>query len=70
MALRPALPFLLVAILAAGVYVPGLPSLPATSGDVGEALAGLRPTGQNVPTLPARAGSLPVLGEHDVVVVI
>ena len=53
----------------ADVRVPGVTSASATSGDVGEALAGLRPTEQNVPTVPADAGSIPVLGEYDVVVI-
>jgi len=53
----------------ADVRVRSATSASATSGDVAEALAGLRPTGQNVPTVPADAGSIPVLGEYDVVVV-
>lgn len=53
----------------AGVHVPGTTSPRAVSGDVGEALDGLRPTKQRVPTLPAEAGSIPVIGEYDVVVV-
>ena len=53
----------------AGVRVPGVTSLPTVSGDVGESLVGLRPTEQHVPTLPADAGCIPVLGEYDVVVV-
>ncbi|HUU33101.1 MAG TPA: FAD-dependent oxidoreductase, partial [Vicinamibacterales bacterium] len=52
-----------------GVRVPGATSPPGASGDVGEALAGLRPTQQDVPTIPARAGSIPVIGEYDVVVI-
>jgi len=52
-----------------GVRVPGATSPQAVSGDVGEALVGLRPTEQNVPTLCAEDGSIPVLGQYDVVVV-
>ena len=52
-----------------GVHAPGAASADAVSGDVGEALAGLRPTQQSVPTLPAEAGALPVIGEYDVVVI-
>jgi flavin-dependent dehydrogenase len=52
----------------ADVHVPGVTS-PQVSGDVGEALAGLRPSGHKVPTIPARAGSIPVIGEYDVVVI-
>ena len=52
-----------------GVRVPGKTSPLATSGDVGEALTSLRPTQENVPTLPAQAGSIPVIGEYDVVVI-
>ncbi len=51
------------------VHVPGATLPRAVSGDVGEALTGLRPTRQNVPTLPAEAGSIPVIGEYDVVVI-
>jgi hypothetical protein len=53
----------------AGVHVPGTTAAPATAGDVGEALAGLRPTQQPVSTLSADAGSIPVIGQYDVVVV-
>jgi len=53
----------------AGVRVPGETSVSAVSGDVGEALASLRPAQHNVPTLRAEAGSLPVIGEYDVVVI-
>lgn len=53
----------------ASVHVPGMIRPDAASGDVGEALDGLRPTSQNVPTIPAEAGSIPVIGEYDVVVV-
>ena len=53
----------------AGVRVPGATSPSAASGDVGEALASLRPAQQNVPTLPAAGGSIPVIGEYDVVVI-
>ena len=53
----------------AGVRAPGATSPRAVSGDVGEALAGLRPTEQTVPTLPADAGVIPVFGEYDVVVI-
>ena len=52
-----------------GVRLPGTTSPTATSGDVGEALDGLRPTQQDVPTLPADARAIPVIGEYDVVVV-
>ena len=41
----------------------------AVSGDVGEALDGLRPTREKVPTLPSGDGSIPVIGEYDVVVI-
>ncbi len=54
----------------AGVRAPVATSPPSVSGDVGEALDGLRPTRQDeMPTIPAAAGSIPVLGEYDVVVV-
>ena len=39
------------------------------SGDVGEALTGLRPTEKDVPALPSDTGGIPVIGEYDVVVV-
>jgi hypothetical protein len=58
-----AIPFL------AGIHVPGVTSPQAVAGDVGEALDGLRPTEQDVSTLAAHAGSIPVLGEYDVVVI-
>ncbi len=52
-----------------GVRVP-VAKMPVTvSGDVGEALDGLRPTEQNMPTVPSDAGSIPVIGEYDVVVI-
>ncbi len=41
----------------------------AVSGDVGEFLAGLRPTQHEVPTVPADAGCIPIIGEYDVVVI-
>jgi len=41
---------------------------PATGGDVGEFLVGVRPT-QKLPTVPEDARSLPVLGHYDVVVI-
>ena len=53
----------------AGVRLAGAMSASATAGDVGEMLTGLRPTQQNVPTLPASARSVPVIGEYDVVVI-
>ena len=53
----------------AGVRVPGRTASSEVSGDIGEALDGLRPTKQQVPTVPAEAGSIPVLGEYDVVVI-
>lgn len=53
----------------ADVQLPGIASSGAVPGDVGEALAGLRPTQQKVPTIPARAGAIPVIGQYDVVVV-
>jgi hypothetical protein len=53
----------------AGVHVPGATAPLAVSGDVGEALDGLRPTGPQPPTLPAPARSIPVLGAFDVVVI-
>lgn len=52
-----------------GVRLPGEISPNAVTGDIGEALDGLRPTQQAVPTVPAEAGAIPVLGEYDVVVV-
>lgn len=53
----------------AGVRVPAAKMPVAVSGDVGEALAGLRPTQQELPTVSADAGCIPVIGEYDVVVV-
>lgn len=52
-----------------GVTLPGRPvASPATTGDVGEILVGVRPT-QKLDTIRQEAGSLPVLGTYDVVVV-
>ena len=56
-------------LVLAGVRVPGVTSVSAASGDVGEALASLRAAQHNVPTLRAEAGSIPVIGEYDVVVI-
>ncbi len=53
----------------AGVHLPGAAPSGAVPGEIGEALAGLRPTPQAGPTIPAHAGALPVLGHYDVVVV-
>ena len=53
----------------ADVHVHNVPSPNAVSGDVGESLEGLRPTQQDVPTIPSVAGSIPIIGEYDVVVV-
>ncbi len=53
----------------AGVRVPGETSPSAVSGDVGEALDGLRPMQPGTSTIPADADSVPVLGEYDVVVI-
>lgn len=53
----------------AGVRVPGEAIPTALTADVGEALDGLRPTREHVATIPAEAGTIPVLGEYDVVVV-
>jgi hypothetical protein len=53
----------------AGVHLAGAPAPGAVPGDVGEALAGLRPTQENVPAIPAHAGAIPVIGQYDVVVV-
>ena len=53
----------------AGVRLPGEPSSAIAAGEVGEPLAGLRPTGQQLPTLPAEARHLPILGRYDVVVI-
>ena len=53
----------------AGVHVPGKTAeKPAAPGDVKEFLTGVRPI-QELPTIPAEAGSLPVFGEYDVVVI-
>ncbi len=52
-----------------GVRVLGKPaSQPAEKGDVRETLAGVRPN-QNLTAIPQEAGSLPVLGRYDVVVI-
>ncbi len=51
------------------VHVADTAAPTSESGDVGEALAGLRPTGQSVSTLSAEAHCIPVVGEYDVVVV-
>ncbi len=53
----------------AGVRLPGSPAGSVVPGEVGEPLAGLRPTREVVPTIPAEARDLPVIGEYDVVVV-
>jgi hypothetical protein len=54
----------------AGVHAPAGASPPSVPGDVGEALGGLRPTRrEEMPTIAAKAGSIPVVGEYDVVVV-
>ncbi|MDY0169563.1 MAG: FAD-dependent oxidoreductase [Thermoguttaceae bacterium] len=53
----------------AGVHLPGVASTSAVPGEVGEPLAGLRPTQQEAPTIPAEARDLPVIGQYDVVVV-
>ncbi|MCX7048705.1 MAG: FAD-dependent oxidoreductase [Candidatus Sumerlaeota bacterium] len=42
---------------------------PAPAGDVKEILNGVRPTQQNLPTIPSPERSLPVLGVYDVVVI-
>lgn len=57
-----------------GVHLPAWAAADSASpsavpGDVHESLAGLRPTLQDVPTIPARAGALPVIGQYDVVVI-
>jgi flavin-dependent dehydrogenase len=53
----------------AQVTLPGTPAVsPATGGDVGELLVGVRPI-QKLSTIPQAASSLPVLGTYDVVVV-
>jgi len=52
-----------------GVRLAGATSASAVSGDIGEMLEGLRPTQQRVPTLPADARRVPVIGVYDVVVV-
>ncbi|MCL4202338.1 MAG: FAD-dependent oxidoreductase [Pirellulaceae bacterium] len=53
-----------------GVHLPGgASSGEPVPGDLGEALAGLRPTLNDVPTIPAHAGAIPVIGQYDVVVV-
>lgn len=41
----------------------------APAGEVKENLAGLRPTDKGLPTIPAAARALPVLGSYDVVVI-
>jgi hypothetical protein len=52
-----------------GVALPGvLTASPASEGDVQEFLSGVRP-GQELPTVPQDARSLPVLGKYDVVVI-
>ena len=53
----------------AGVHLPGATTASLVSGDVGEALASLRPGTENVRTLAAAAGSIPIIGEYDVVVI-
>jgi ribulose 1,5-bisphosphate synthetase/thiazole synthase len=56
-----------------GVAAPGEPVKKSGQApgrqQVGEALAGLRPTQENVPTIPAQACTIPVIGQYDVVVV-
>ena len=52
-----------------GVRLPGTTTpTPASDGDVGEFLVGVRPT-QKLRTIPQDARALPVLGEYDVVVI-
>lgn len=50
-------------------YVPGDPSGAMEAGDVRELLSGVRPATDGLPTIPAEATALPVLGEYDVVVI-
>jgi hypothetical protein len=52
-----------------GVRVSIAKTSDVVSGDVGEALGGLRPTQQEMPSLPSEAGGIPVIGQYDVVVI-
>jgi FAD-dependent oxidoreductase family protein/F5/8 type C domain-containing protein len=52
-----------------GVHVSVAKMPVAVSGSIGEALGGLRPTQHDVPTVPADAGCIPIIGEYDVVVI-
>ncbi len=52
-----------------GARLPGGPVCPARFGDTSEILAGLRPTDQAVPSVPAEARGIPVIGRYDVVVI-
>ena len=53
----------------AGVRLPGSKAAGAVAGDTREFLTGLRPTQRDLPTVPAEARALPVLGTYDVVVI-
>jgi len=53
----------------ADVRLPGTKATGAVAGDTGEFLTGLRPTQRGLPTIPAEARALPVLGTYDVVVI-
>lgn len=52
-----------------GARLPGASVKPAAEGDVKELLVGVRATQTQLPTVPAEARGLPVLGTFDVVVV-
>ena len=53
----------------AEVRLPGSKAPGAVAGDTHEFLTGLRPTQRDLPTVPAAARALPVLGTYDVVVI-
>jgi len=52
-----------------GVIVPGTHAPAASRFDVREVAQGVRPVQAGLPTIPCQAGTLPVLGDYDVVVV-
>jgi len=53
-----------------GVKLPGQPAAePVAAGESGEVLRGIRPSEEDLPTIPQDARALPVLGRYDVVVI-